>query len=147
MNKSREGGNVVRGFARKNLAGGGGFATRGIPKAPPCLTHTPTCRPMLRSEADRFANQMATESGITSQLMLFQTLAQKPRTHRAQCHSHLHCRRLQTSPGEKFAPFLEDRISHEIVPPPVQTTSTAREHTLTCRGAGGEPLGDVLAGV
>ena len=62
--------------ARGNLYGdyfaggkfaGGNFATLGIPKAPNCLTHTLTCKPMLCSEADRFANQMATESSTTSQ--------------------------------------------------------------------------------
>ena len=47
--------------------GGGGFATLGIPKAPNCLTHTRTCKPLPHSEADSLANQMATESRIGSQ--------------------------------------------------------------------------------
>ena len=54
-------------FAGGNLVGGGGFATLGIPKAPECLTHTLMCRPVLHFRAERFANQMATESSINSQ--------------------------------------------------------------------------------
>ena len=61
------GGNCPREIISPGEMAGGEFATLGIPKAPNCLTHTLTCKPMLCSEADRFANQMATESSTTSQ--------------------------------------------------------------------------------
>ena len=44
------------------------LATLGIPKARDSLTHThTTCKPMLRSEADRSAHQTATERSISAQ--------------------------------------------------------------------------------
>ena len=45
----------------------GKVAPRGIPPTLPCVTHALTCRPTPRSEADRFANAMATERSISSQ--------------------------------------------------------------------------------
>ena len=40
-----------------------------IPKAPNCLMHTFTCKPMPCSETERFANQMATKSSFSSEHM------------------------------------------------------------------------------
>ena len=53
--------NVPRGWAYRggilhgNYSAGENFATLGIPKAPNSLMHTFMCKPMLRSEAERFA--------------------------------------------------------------------------------------------
>ena len=46
--RARGGGGVVRGsFRRRKFRRGGNFVALGLPKAPNCLTHTPTCNPML----------------------------------------------------------------------------------------------------
>ena len=74
------GGGVVRGLFRRGEFSGrrGGLAALGNPKAPNCLPQTRPCRLMLRSEAERFAHQTATESGIRSQQRP-KTLARDPR--------------------------------------------------------------------
>ena len=54
-----------------DITGGGGLFCQGKLHHPwksqssNCLTHTPKCKPMLRSESERFAIQSATESSIS----------------------------------------------------------------------------------
>ena len=49
--------------------GGGGFRHNWKSHSSSCLTRTLTCNPMLRSESESVANQIATESSISSQYL------------------------------------------------------------------------------
>ena len=91
----------------------GNFATLGTFKAPNCLTHTLTCKPMLRSEADRFANQVATESSISSQHLKESAVPSNcPKTMGPQyavpLASSVPHQQHQVSPRENVATFLKD---------------------------------------
>ena len=60
------GGLLYGGHFAGEYFGGGDFATIGFPKLPAGLTHTLTCKPMLRFRGRKMC-KMATESSISSQ--------------------------------------------------------------------------------
>ena len=102
--------------------GGGDSTTRENPKAPNGLTHTLTCRPMLRPEAERCARQMATESNTTSQHLKESAVPNTcPMdyglwTHGMQCHWHLHCSAdtPKFRQGKNATTFLKDEnVAHK----------------------------------
>ena len=88
------------------------------PAHPHMQAHTPFRVRTIRK------NQMATESSITSQHLLLQTLAQKLWTHRMQCRWHLHClpTALNFARGKfRHLPYrrnLPTRSSPPEIPPP-----------------------------
>ena len=108
-----------------------------------CLTHTGTCKPMLRSESERCAHPIATESGIGPH-----HLKEPAHTHTQGTHNNwfrkgtgrksaLHCRHPSISPGEIFAAFLKVEISPRNHPRPTSPPPPV----LGVGGAGVFPVG------
>ena len=138
----REGGIFVRGLFRQ----GGKFC--GAKIAPPVEipkhptdTHTLTCKPMLRSKSERFANQ--SQSSIRSQHLkesAVRNTCPKLSTHGMQCHWHVHCpadtpksRQEEISP-----PSSKTNFSHEIIPTrsvPSPCKGNAQERRLVRQNA------------
>ena len=92
-------------------------ATIGISEAPNCLTHTSSASPGSVSEAERFANQKATESSISSQHLKGSAVPNTcPKTtgqqYEVPLESSLPCQQPQVSSGKISPPSF----SHELIP-------------------------------
>ena len=115
------------------ISWGEGLATAGIPKAPNCIMHTLACRPMLCSEAERFAHQMASESTIASQHLKEPAVPNDCPKHYGprECSAVGIFTAWPTPPNFATRKFsLKTKISHklssaEIVPPPGHTEADA----------------------
>ena len=106
-------------WAPDGYRGGGGGCT-GIVSPPLEFPKLPHASRMRRSEAERYANQVATaESSNSSQHPLVQTLAQKLWTH-SKCHRNLHCPAdtPKLRQGKLSSPSFKTELSHEGIPRP-----------------------------
>ena len=90
-----------------------------FPKLLKCLTHTFTCKSMPRSEAERLANQMATESSISSLLKESAVPKHLPKNYGPQACSTIGIFTALPIPikGQIASPSLKTEFPHENIPP------------------------------